>query len=369
MKEFRYAPDDPPVLKNLSISLKAGTIHRVSGPSGCGKTTLLALLSGSLPVPGSRQILDAELGGFPVEKACRSAQNPFLGLATPNVIDELLLGPEFREECAEAVFRKALETIRSLRLEPLIGKPTAALSFGEARLISLAGLWQYPVPALLLDEPFSGLDEIRRRQAEAVLQEIAQRGCAVVITDTCSRQPEHETRLEVMPIEAPPDPPLIRFSPAVKPLSLKNAAWMDHHGPAGTSVQVNPGRALLLTGPNGSGKTRLLMHVAGMIPLSSGHCDFDGVRAFVAANPDQQISAPDLQTEWLTGAVNSSEEAEALGDYLGLDAPRGRSPLLLSFGQKKRVALISAFMRRPACLLFDEPLAGLDEARRRRLIR
>jgi energy-coupling factor transporter ATP-binding protein EcfA2 len=57
-------------------------------------------------------------------------------------------------------------------------------------------------------------------------------------------------------------------------------------------------------------------------------------------------------------------------DTLGLEAYRGTPPLLLSEGEKKRVALAIALMRKPSHgVLLDEPALGQDRAHRDRLIR
>lgn len=61
---FRYTPDEPWVVRNLSKTVEQGESVAIVGASGCGKTTLVKLLLGLL-VPTEGQI---RLGGVPMER-------------------------------------------------------------------------------------------------------------------------------------------------------------------------------------------------------------------------------------------------------------------------------------------------------------
>ncbi len=374
IREFRYVAGAPPILKDLNLTLRAGRLHRVIGPSGCGKSTLLGILAGRLPSPASSQVLAADLESLRQTRVTRSAQDPYLGLATTQVIDELLLGPEFQETSIEVVLARVRETVHELQLHALVQKSTDELSFGEARLISLATIWQYPSPILLLDEPLAGLDSRRRLQAARVLTRMLEAGCTVVLTDisesgTADFAPDETLiRLAPLPSESAPEPPKFSVCAARNSLTLDRACWQSEHREPGYSVQVDPGSLLLLIGPNGCGKTRLLQALAGMTRLRAGAANVSGLTAYASANPDQQIYAPDVRTEWMTGCRHPPAEGEALLRYLGLEIDPTSSPLLLSFGQKKRLILVSALVRGASHLLLDEPLSGLDQDRRRRFL-
>ncbi|MER6685571.1 ATP-binding cassette domain-containing protein [Streptomyces olivaceoviridis] len=143
-----------------------------------------------------------------------------------------------------------------------------------------------------------------------------------------------------------------------------------------TTTLSGPG-LMLITGPNGSGKSTLLGRLAGRLPAPAGTVLLDGtpvhrLPAGAVAGTVTLVEADD----WLaddTVAANLRQAApsadptalEAVLDVVGLsalplDAPVGPGGRLLSQGQRRRLAIARAVLRRPPVLLLDEPVAGLD---------
>lgn len=139
----------------------------------------------------------------------------------------------------------------------------------------------------------------------------------------------------------------------------------------------------LLIGPTGSGKSSLLDVMGGLRSPSQGRVTVDGVAMWrgnkpeVAALrrigmgfqfPEQQLFARTVRAEFayslrplrLTKAQVEARMLAALAD-VGLSADLlEMPPLLLSGGQRRRVALATTLAADPAWLLLDEPTAGLD---------
>ncbi|MBX6354135.1 MAG: ATP-binding cassette domain-containing protein [Thermoflavifilum sp.] len=139
----------------------------------------------------------------------------------------------------------------------------------------------------------------------------------------------------------------------------------------------------LLIGPTGSGKSSLLDVMGGLRAPSQGRVTVDGVAMWrgnkpeVAALrrigmgfqfPEQQLFARTVRAEFayslrplrLTKAQVEARMLAALAD-VGLSADLlEMPPLLLSGGQRRRVALATTLAADPAWLLLDEPTAGLD---------
>lgn len=150
-------------------------------------------------------------------------------------------------------------------------------------------------------------------------------------------------------------------------------------------LSVNAGRCLLLTGPNGVGKTTLLKILSGLDPPDHAFVEYHGVRLpWPAARRryrhdviylHQQAYLFDcsvtgnvtygLRSLGLSRAEIARRVDQAL-EWGGLSHLVGRNARELSGGEKQRVALTRALVLMPRVLLLDEPFSGLDEESRNR---
>lgn len=153
---------------------------------------------------------------------------------------------------------------------------------------------------------------------------------------------------------------------------------------------IRRGRRLAILGPNGAGKTTLLLHLNGTLRPKSGEILLDGhaashtrsgLRAWratvglVLQEPDDQLFSASVRQDISFGPLNlglSEDEArarvaEAIA-ALRLSHVVDRPTHMLSFGQKKRVAIAGIMAMRPAVLVLDEPTAGLDPSGERHLL-
>lgn len=159
---------------------------------------------------------------------------------------------------------------------------------------------------------------------------------------------------------------------------------------AGLDLEVRRGRRLAILGPNGAGKTTLLLHLNGTLKPAAGRILLDGTpvaydRAglalwrrrvgLVLQDADDQLFAPSVFEDVSFGPMNlglgESEVRDRVGAALAaLDVAdlAERPTHMLSFGQKKRVAIAGAVAMRPEVLLLDEPTAGLDARSAKRLL-
>ena len=159
---------------------------------------------------------------------------------------------------------------------------------------------------------------------------------------------------------------------------------------SGLNLRVARGRKLAVLGPNGAGKSTLLLHLNGTLRPKAGQVLVDGITAgysraaltewrrrvgLVLQEPDDQLFAATVAEDVSFGPLNlglsaaeaSDRVAESL-DALGIAALAERATHMLSFGQKKRVAIAGAMAMRPEVLLLDEPVAGLDHQGAKRLL-
>jgi ABC-type multidrug transport system ATPase subunit len=146
----------------------------------------------------------------------------------------------------------------------------------------------------------------------------------------------------------------------------------------GLDLDLRAGRALALVGPNGSGKSTALRCITGADRATSGTVELDGVildersiqaRRDMAVVMDDLDFFPDLSVVEhldLFARAHRVEDPDALVDVVladvGLVPQSGQLPGTLSSGQKRRLALASAFVRPRRLLVLDEPEQRLDKA-------
>jgi ABC-type multidrug transport system ATPase subunit len=147
---------------------------------------------------------------------------------------------------------------------------------------------------------------------------------------------------------------------------------------SGVDLTVTAGRALALRGRNGAGKSTLLRCVTGVDAPTSGTVELDGVlvdersvavRRDLAIVLDDMDFFPDLSVVEhldLFARAHGVPDAEQLVDdvleEVRLTPQAAQLPGTLSSGQKRRLALASAFVRPRRLLVLDEPEARLDQA-------
>lgn len=138
-------------------------------------------------------------------------------------------------------------------------------------------------------------------------------------------------------------------------------------------------RRIGIVGRNGSGKTTLLRLIAGLIAPTTGSVRVDGIDpckdrkgalarlGILFQNPDHQILFPTVEEELAFGLCQQGKpQADALKSARASLAAEGRThwakaPVsTLSGGQRHWLCLQAVLLMRPATILLDEPLAGLD---------
>ncbi len=143
------------------------------------------------------------------------------------------------------------------------------------------------------------------------------------------------------------------------------------------ALQVPTGDVVALLGPSGAGKSSLLRVIAGLLVPDTGTVWLDG-REVTHVPPHQRHIGLMFQNEQLfphldvaanigfglrmQGATKTAiaTRVEELLTVVGLQGFGQRRVAHLSGGEAKRVALARALAPRPAVLLLDEPLTGLD---------
>ncbi len=153
------------VLDHFSADYIAGETYYLTGPSGSGKTTLLRILAALARPDSGEVILPSSCGMvFQEDRLCEDFS------AVKNV--ELVTGDS----------KKAQEALGQLLEREALHRPCRELSGGMKRRVALVRAMEAESGYLLLDEPFAGMDQKTRRQAEDYIR-ARQAGRTMIIAD------------------------------------------------------------------------------------------------------------------------------------------------------------------------------------------
>ena len=168
-----YASNAVKALENISLTLNRGGFSSVIGSSGCGKSTLLKIMAGLIPPTTGRVIL----AGRPVTGPRRDIGMMFQQATLfpwRTAIQNVVLPIEIRD--GKAAARAACDRARGLlELVGLTGFENTypgELSGGMAQRAAICRMLVTEPTVLLLDEPFSALDELSRDFMNMELQRI-----------------------------------------------------------------------------------------------------------------------------------------------------------------------------------------------------
>ena len=190
-------------VNDLSMTVRAGTIHGLIGPNGAGKSTAFDLASGLTRVTSGRILLNGvDVTDWASEDRvaagiCRTFQTPRL-FEKMTVHDVVMtgrhvhgrigvLGSMFsllgkaREE--RAIARAAAQVIDLVGLGTEASAPIAGLSYGKRRLVEIARALATEPKLLLLDEVTSGLNPVETAAVGGLIRLLAAGGLTIVLVE------------------------------------------------------------------------------------------------------------------------------------------------------------------------------------------
>lgn len=168
-----YARGNLKALDRVDLTLNEGGFASVIGPSGCGKTTLLKIMAGLVPPTGGSVYLQ----GTPVTGTRRDIGMMFQHATLfpwRTTIENIVLPIEIRDgrAAAKAKHADALALLDLVGLKGFEHRRPGDLSGGMAQRAAICRMLITEPAVLLLDEPFSALDELSRDFMNMELQRI-----------------------------------------------------------------------------------------------------------------------------------------------------------------------------------------------------
>ena len=406
---FSYQGSDHLVLDHINLTIQPREWLLISGGSGCGKSTLALALAGFLEkvIPGKsngevlinqRNIQNMEIYEISeiVFLVQQNAENQF---CTLTVKDELAFGLENRCVPVDIIGQRITSALSAVQAQNLIDRRLDELSGGQQQKIAIATALTLQPEVLILDEPTSNLDCDSLQNLLKVLEELRlSMNLSVVII-------EHQTGLfnelvsrhiEIMDaklVESKLKPSGLvskkNLSKKTKSSKIYNEILLaaenlqvEYEGVKVLEVnhfELHAGEVVSLMGPNGSGKTTMLLSLLGLIEADyqsmrilgttiSGKIkeDIMASAGLVFQNPDHQLFCDSVEEEIKYGPANyPSKKIEenwinCITETFGFSEMKDKHPFLLSYGQKGRLNLASILSYKPRILLLDEVFIGQD---------
>lgn len=403
------------LLEEINLTVRPGEQILLLGASGAGKSTLLDAIRGVVPHSVPLDISgECYVAGEPVitktvaqlsAKVGNVPQDPHASLTLPQVEDEIALTLENHGVDPADIGDRIQQLLASVDAEHLLNQRTQTLSGGWVqRIATIAALAARP-KIVLADEPTSMLDGAGVAAVMQMLTELTGDEGALILVEhrldeladgpglpartvvidegriqadgpTDQILAEHEAALEANGVWTPG----VRLPASPQPTiedtkTLLQARGLDVRPAAKTDVvvadvdlQVHPGERIVLRGANGTGKTTLLMALAGLLEADGELSGRQPVMVF--QNPEHQFLTHSVYDELRFG-LDLDEATEVAVQELtaafGLEHLTELNPFRLSGGEKRRLSVAAGLLAAqhrgdPTVLLADEPTFGLDRA-------
>jgi len=163
-------------LQHIDLKVNSGQYAVLMGQTGQGKTTILEAICGLRKVTtgkiliGTRDVTDRlpgdrEIGYVPQDLAL---------FPTMTVRQHLEFALRLRRHPSRVIRARVSELAEVLGIEDLLKRSVDGLSGGEAQRVALGRALSFRPSVLLLDEPFSALDEATRQEMHALLRSITE---------------------------------------------------------------------------------------------------------------------------------------------------------------------------------------------------
>jgi NitT/TauT family transport system ATP-binding protein len=172
-------------LRDVNLSFPKGQLSTLLGPSGCGKTTLLKIIAGLIPRNGGQVLVKGKPVEGPGPERAFVFQD-FALLPWASVLRNVAFGLELRGVPREEREETARKYIAEMGLKGFEHRHPAQLSGGMRQRVGLARALTVDADIILMDEPFSSVDEQTRRKFQEDLLDLLRHHQKTVIFVTHS---------------------------------------------------------------------------------------------------------------------------------------------------------------------------------------
>ena len=386
---FQY--QDKLIFKNLDFTINQGDFALLTGPSGCGKSTLLKLIAGLEPTSNSKITTGSLNQPFTNWGMVFQDPNRQFTMATPR--EELIFALENKLIDRVTAQKIIDEVSHKTNISHLLDCPFLHLSGGEKQRVALAVLIAMQSDLFLLDEPFANCDSHNRNFLLNCLDSLHQEGKTILISDhNFANYKKIDPKVFAIKNQRIQTTPLPSQEEVVTNFSLPHTNQESVHSfnsfslsfpekelLSSTNLKIYSGKATLLTGENGSGKTSLFKALSKVITYQGELLFKDKEvkkwrrRPYLSKvgqifqNPDDQFlnvtvkKELDFSLKYNQNPSLNESKLQSILTKLNLENMDEQVVYSLSGGQKRKLQILVMLMAYPDVLLLDEPFNGLDQ--------
>ena len=410
-------------LSGVNLVCRPGRVHALLGENGAGKSTLVGILTGNQQADGGQVVIDGTEVNLAdpreaLQRGISAVYQELTILPAMTVLDNVMLGQEIhargrlrrvqqKEAAREAMVKVGLGDID-------LGRIAGELSLANQQLVEIARALVRQSRVVILDEPSAVLSGDKLESLHQVVKTLAEAGTAVIyithllgeielLADdvtilrdgvTVSTGPVAEfdvkrivrdmvgrTVESAFPALAEPQDKILLEVAGLVPQS-------QTHNPAPLDLKVRAGEIVGIAGLVGSGRSRLLRTLAGILPPESGVIEAAGrriggslhraINAGVVFIPEERkteglvLDLPVSANTTLTvlrkvsrwGWMSATAEKTIFAEEQSRLSVRASGPdqqtRQLSGGNQQKIVIAKWLQVSPTVLLLDEPTRGID---------
>ncbi len=174
LRNIDFSIDEKQILKKINLSIRDGEFFSILGPSGVGKTTILKIITGALiPSKGNILVDDKIIDDVAIEKRnivmVHQSKQLFPHMT---VRENVEFGLKMRKLSKDVIKDKINLLVDFFNMEEHMRKYPHQLSGGQQQLIALMRGLAVDPKVLLLDEPFTGLDNNLKKYVKDYIMKI-----------------------------------------------------------------------------------------------------------------------------------------------------------------------------------------------------
>lgn len=297
---------------HVSFEVRRGEICGFLGPNGSGKSTTIRMLTGLLrPTSGSGTVVGYDISKHPqeVQRRIGYMSQKFSLYADLTALENLLFFAGVYKVPRSLLRSRVEEVLEMVRLTGERDRPAGSLSTGVKQRLALACAIIHGPEALFLDEPTSGVDPVGRGRFWDLIDGLARRGIATLVTTHVMEEAEYCNRLALIYRG--------RLVAAGTPTELKNGLRHRVLEVSVESPETALARAERMDGVEEAALFGENLHVT--VPLDDSDPDVWGRRFETAGLRVQGVKAvsPGLEDVFVHLVADTDRVMEEQGEYSG----------------------------------------------------